>query len=560
MSPTIPKPLLDEIAAGRCLPFVGAGFSLNARLPNGLHMPDWRGLTEILAQAANVSPDLRGPDVASAFERKFGRVQLVESIRRALHVDEAKTGDSHRALATLPFDTIYTTNFDLLLEDAYASLGRPYRSLVGESQMPFHGGPFMTSIVKMHGDLRHEEHMIITQDDYDRYLAEYPITATHLSAMLITKTPLFVGYSRSDLHFQHIRDIVRSRLGKFERMAYLIQFDIKPSDVEAMLADNLHVISIRTGSRQPKDAKLAELFQSIQQALDVQEGAKLRAIRSEIFEPIAPDKLEMASRARDASSLLTSSSNLCFVIMPLAPELDVVYRTLIRPAAEQFGLEVLRANDILQPGAFTEQIRAAIQQARLCIADLSDRNPNVQYEVGIAHSLGKPMVLLSKRIEDIPFDLRSTQVIVYDLTSLETARLALERSIQHALGQDRLDEAKRLIKSGMYRAGVAMLGVLLEHSLRQLSAKYPSKVDAQMVRRSRSLGETIRILTRSGVIGREDSSRLRGCVDIRNRAVHELEEPTAEDSDLMLRVVERFIDEYLGSDFAGDVSAGSPAG
>jgi hypothetical protein len=47
----IPLPLIDDIAAGKCLPFIGAGFSLNAKLPDKHKMPDWPGLTKILAQA-----------------------------------------------------------------------------------------------------------------------------------------------------------------------------------------------------------------------------------------------------------------------------------------------------------------------------------------------------------------------------------------------------------------------------------------------------------------------------------------------------------------------------
>jgi hypothetical protein len=50
--------------------------------------------------------------------------------------------------------------------------------------MPFHGGPLTTTVIKMHGDLRHEEHIIVTAEDYDRYLTDYPMIATYLSAHL----------------------------------------------------------------------------------------------------------------------------------------------------------------------------------------------------------------------------------------------------------------------------------------------------------------------------------------------------------------------------------------
>lgn len=545
----IPQPLLDDIASGKCLPFIGAGFSSNAHLPNGLQMPTWPELTEILAKDAKVSPDCDGPFVASAYEKKFGHVQLIEAIRKALHADHAESGEAHKAFVELPFDTIYTTNFDLLLEDSYSLVRKPFRSLVGELQMPFHGGPLTTSIVKMHGDLRHEEHIIVTQEDYDSYLTDYPVIATHLSAMLITRTALFIGYSLSDPDFNNIREIIRSRLGKFERMAYIIQFDVSPDDVEKMLAENLHVISISNESDKSKDSELKDLFINIQQSLDIKEGTKFRAARPEIFEEVTADTFEIASRSVDASSLLTSSSNLCFVIMPFNPNFNSIYGTLIKPVAEKFGLTVLRADDIYSPGSITEQIRAAIQQARLCIADVSDRNPNVLYEVGIAHSLGKPTVLLTKQMNDVPFDLKSIRVIGYDPYSPETAELALEHSIQQVLGEDRFDEAQRLIESGMYRAAVAMLGVLLEHSFRRLITQYNDVLSTKSTRRQLGLGQALRLLTQAEVIRYEDSSKLSECIAIRNKAVHGLEEPRANEARFMLDLVKQFIERYLDKKF-----------
>src|ERR1043165_2801986 len=110
-----PKPLIEDIEAGKCVPFIGAGFSMNGIVRGGGTMPDWPGLTKHLAGTIGVSPGISGPTIASAFEKKFGRVQLIESIRNALHIDRVEPGNAHTALSQLPFDTIYTTNFDLLL-------------------------------------------------------------------------------------------------------------------------------------------------------------------------------------------------------------------------------------------------------------------------------------------------------------------------------------------------------------------------------------------------------------------------------------------------------------
>jgi len=263
----IPKPLIDDIAEERCLPFIGAGFSMNARLPEGETMPDWKGLTRILASDGGIADDTSGPKVASAFEREFGRVELIETIRNALKTDAIEPGNVHVAFVSLPFDTIYTTNFDLLLEEACERVKKPYRSLVGELQMPFFGGPHTTNIVKMHGDLRHEEHMIVTEEDYATYLDKYPVVSTHLSAMLITKTALFVGYSLSDLDFTHIREIVLSRLGRFQRTSYIIQFNTTKSEIERMQKADVHVINLDVPPGSSIDDVLAEFFQEITEEL-----------------------------------------------------------------------------------------------------------------------------------------------------------------------------------------------------------------------------------------------------------------------------------------------------
>jgi hypothetical protein len=547
----IPQPLLDDIAAGKCLPFIGAGFSLNAKLPGDKAMPDWPGLTKLLAQTAGVPEKMAEPEVASAYERLFGRVQLIEAIRQALHTDVVEPGSAHRTFAQLPFDTIYTTNFDLLLEDAYSLIRRPYRSIVGELQMPFHGGPLTPNIVKMHGDLRHEEHMIITREDYDGYLTKHPVISTHLSAMLITRTALFIGYSLSDPDFNHIREVVRSRLGRFQRMSYIVQFNQSEAKTQKTLGEHLHVLNFKVKRGESIDDKFAEFFLKIQEELDTRAGKRFRASKPEIFEEISQDTLEATSRAPDSSALLTSSSNLCFVLMPFGEPFDDIYRQFIYPTIIQAGLEALRADEVYAPGSIMEQIRSAIQQSRIIVADLTGRNPNVLYELGIAQTLGKPTVLLTQDMADVPFDVRHLRVIVYgdNLYTIRTAQDHLAKSIQLALGQDRLDEARRLIDNGMYRAAVAMLGVLLEHSLRQLVVRN-DLVDIRLrdhFARQLTMGRMIEMLAQSQIITQQESHELREAVAIRNRAVHELEEPKKQDAQVLLESVQTFIRKRLNS-------------
>jgi hypothetical protein len=74
-----------------------------------------------------------------------------------------------------------------------------------------------------------------------------------------------------------------------------------------------------------------------------------------------------------------------------------------------------------------DDIRRSIEKARVVVADLTGRNPNVFYEVGIAHTLNKDVLLLSQSMSDVPFDLRHRRVLVYDYTPKGCKRL--EKSI-----------------------------------------------------------------------------------------------------------------------------------
>ena len=108
--------------------------------------------------------------------------------------------------------------------------------------------------------------------------------------------------------------------------------------------------------------------------------------------------------------------NLCFVLMPFRPDLDELYKKTIQPTIKGLGMGCIRADEIYRVGYIIDQIWYYIQVAGIIIADLTNRNPNVLYELGLAHASDKKVVLLTQSIEDIPFDLRHLRCIEYDNT------------------------------------------------------------------------------------------------------------------------------------------------
>jgi hypothetical protein len=106
--------------------------------------------------------------------------------------------------------------------------------------------------------------------------------------------------------------------------------------------------------------------------------------------------------------------DLIFVLMPFVAELEDLYIYGIRRAAERAGYVCLRADEIEHNSDIMDQIIYNIQNATVVIAETTDKNPNVFYEIGFAHGKGQQVILLAKKGSDIAFDLKSKNHIIYD--------------------------------------------------------------------------------------------------------------------------------------------------
>lgn len=105
----------------------------------------------------------------------------------------------------------------------------------------------------------------------------------------------------------------------------------------------------------------------------------------------------------------------CFVMMPFGGWFDRYYQEVYVPAIKAAGLEPVRADALFTTGSVVEQIWEQVQKSTVLLADLSNKNANVFYELGLAHAATKPVVLTARDIDDVPFDLRHLRVITYDV-------------------------------------------------------------------------------------------------------------------------------------------------
>jgi hypothetical protein len=102
-----------------------------------------------------------------------------------------------------------------------------------------------------------------------------------------------------------------------------------------------------------------------------------------------------------------------FVLMPFAKEFDDIYKVGIKPACRDAGAYCERVDEQIFHESILERIYNQISRADLIVSDMTGRNPNVFYETGYAHALGKQVVLLTQNSDDIPFDLKHYPHIVY---------------------------------------------------------------------------------------------------------------------------------------------------
>ncbi len=182
----------------------------------------------------------------------------------------------------------------------------------------------------------------------------------------------------------------------------------------------------RTG----KTLQVAEQWGKVQQALDLsltqladlQEGSA--AILHPLFGPAEP----VAPGAKNLD---------VFVLMPFTAELKPVFEDHIRKTAIDLNLTIRRADELFGSRDIMQDIWESICNSRLIIADCTGRNPNVFYEIGIAHCVGTPVLLITQKPEDVPFDLKAIRYLFYEYTprGMAVFEAALAASIRSMIVQ-----------------------------------------------------------------------------------------------------------------------------
>ncbi len=127
----------------------------------------------------------------------------------------------------------------------------------------------------------------------------------------------------------------------------------------------------------------------------------------------------------------------CFVIMPFKPELNFFFLYIQHYLKDKFQIHVERGDHNILTKPIMEKILDQITESDIVIADITGGNPNVFYELGIAHSIGKPVIFLTQDDpSEAPVDVRPFEYIKYNLDNHKDLLSKLDNAIQNIFVED----------------------------------------------------------------------------------------------------------------------------
>jgi hypothetical protein len=160
-------------------------------------------------------------------------------------------------------------------------------------------------------------------------------------------------------------------------------------------------------------------------------------------------------------------SKQCFVIAPIGAndsparrQTEGLLRAVIRPVLSEYGFDVFAAHEIAEPGSITAQIIRLLLEAELVVADLTDLNPNVMYELAVRHAAEKPVIVVAPQAQKLPFDIHAERMIPYvtDMMGAEELKASLRAMVPKALADERPDNPiSRAINESLLRHHISSL-------------------------------------------------------------------------------------------------------
>ncbi len=123
-----------------------------------------------------------------------------------------------------------------------------------------------------------------------------------------------------------------------------------------------------------------------------------------------------------------------FVLMPFSVEFKNQWEVAFKPALDEVGLSPKRADgEHGGTGVITTDVTRGIYESQIILADITGKNPNVMYELGLAHAAKKPVIILAQSGSDVPFDIRHVRYMNYSPLDLIALKTNLAQRIRNTL-------------------------------------------------------------------------------------------------------------------------------
>lgn len=210
------KRLIQQAMAEKQLVlFVGAGASVASG------MPLWRDAVAQIAEKVNADPDKENYLVIPQYYfNARGKKEYTQLMREIFKYKQPlNTTEVHKLIMAFSAETIITTNYDRLLEQAAEENGIFMHVVAKDTDLPYRKAG--RELIKMHGDFEHDN-FVLKEDDYLHYHKNFKLIETYVKSLIGTKTVLFIGYSLSDPDVKQIINWVKEILDEEFQHAYMI--------------------------------------------------------------------------------------------------------------------------------------------------------------------------------------------------------------------------------------------------------------------------------------------------------------------------------------------------
>jgi hypothetical protein len=242
------KPYLNEIAerlwSGHAAVMIGAGFSKNSHES----FPDWDQLGNIFYRKIhNKKPEghqhyLNILKLANEVQAAFGRPALDQLLRSSIPDKKYEPSSLHVKLLELPWNDVFTTNYDTLLERACANVdSQKFDIVINKEDLVYSEKP---RIIKLHGSFPSQRPLIITEEDYRKYPKDFAPFVNTVQQSLLENTLCLIGFSGDDPNFFQWMGWIRDNLGKENSPKIFLIGIFDLSDAQKKLLEQRNIVLV----------------------------------------------------------------------------------------------------------------------------------------------------------------------------------------------------------------------------------------------------------------------------------------------------------------------------